>query len=503
MQNPSGPPSAPLTFRLKPLSLTGITPSFGPVGTAVTITGDGLDLLPAVLFAKQGGGTLQATLLSSAATSLQVSVPTSAATGPIRLFSGGLSLTGPVFTVTTSRSFELNGGPTAGVLFPGEKVNYGIRATSTDGFAGLVALQVNGLPSGLTFRFDPPQISAGQTTNLTVSAPLGQPTGTAPFTVTGTGSIEGQTLTRTLNLSVNVRPVSTSFIGRVAAAEAFERPLAGVTVRFLGKNEQGATNGCSFPAVATDQGGNFAFIDLPAACTGPQLVGFDGVTGSGHLYTPVNLRFDIQSGVVNRTPGIIHLTSISDAETKLIRQNWNSDQIFTFQSIPGLKLQVYAGTTFTNPDGSTPDPFPLRGLRIPIDRPPGDKAFPPGMIMPFLVSFQPEGATASQPVAVDYPNTVGASSGSVVGLQTLDPRVGMMVAYGTGTISPDGLSIVADPNPATPGKRFGLTHFDWHGFITLIVDAVIRAIFGHERGAAMTGGMCRVSWLRLSDKEFR
>ncbi len=487
VQNPGGSTSTPLSFKVKTLSLSGIQPTSGPVGTAVTITGDGLDLLPTVLFSKQGGGNLQAALLSSAPTTLQVSVPTGAATGSVRLVSGGLTLTGPVFTVIPSRTFDLAGGPTAGVVFPGSSVNYGITATSTNGFASLVSLQVNGLPSGVTFKLDPPQISAGQTSNLTVSAPAGQPTGLTSFSVTGTGSNEGQTLNRTLALSINVRPVTTSFMGRVAAAEAFEHPLVGVTVQFLGKNEQGAPNGCSMPPLLTDAGGNFAFVDVPSACTGPQLVGFDGVTESGELYTPVNLRFDIQAGVINHTPGLIHLTAIYDAETVLVRQNWSSDQIFTFQTIPGLKLQVYAGTIFTNPDGSTPDPFPLSALRIPIDRPPGDKTFPVGQIMPFLLSLQPEGSSASQPVAVDYPNTVDGPPGSVVTLLTLDPRVGMMVSYGTGTISADGLSIIADPNPTTPGRRYGLTHFDWHGPITPDVPAAGRGPTGHENGAVLTG----------------
>ncbi len=487
VENPGGPTSSPLSFKTKLLSFTGINPSAGPVGTAVTVTGEGLDLLPAVLFAKQGGGALQATFLSTAATSLQVSVPTGTITGPVQLVSGGTTLTGPIFSVTPSRTFDLVGGPAAGVVFPGWSVNYGIRATSPGGFASLIALQVNGLPGGITFKLDPPQIAAGRTANLTLSAPVGQPPGLIPFNVTGTASIEGQTLTRTLSLSMDVRPVSTSFIGRVAAAEAFQRPLAGVTVRFLGKNEQGIPNSCSMAPIHTDAGGNFAFVDIPAACTGPQLVGFDGNTYSGHLYTPVNLRFDIEPGAINHTPGLIHLTAIYDAETMLVRQNWGSDQIFTFQTIPGLKLQVYAGTIFTNPDGSTPDPFPLSGLRIPIDRSPGDKVIPVGQIMPFLVSLQPEGSFSSQAVAVDYPNTVGGPPGSAVTLLTLDPRVGGMVSYGTGTISADGRSIVADPNPATPGKRYGITHFDWHGPLTPNVPDTGRATTGAENGAVVTG----------------
>jgi RHS repeat-associated protein len=489
VKNPGGATSAPLDFRVKSLSLTGINPSSGPVGTAVTLTGDGLDLPPAVLFAKQGGGTLLATLLASSATSLRVSVPTGAASGPVILASGGISLTGPVFTVSTSRTFDLQGGPASAVLFPGATANYGIGATSADGFAGLVVLQVNGLPSGITFKLDPPQISAGQTANLTLSAPAGQALGARPFSVTGTAASEGQTLSRTVGLSVDVRPVSTSFIGRVVAAEAFEHPLSGVTVRFFGESQEGTPNGCPLSPIRTDAGGNFAFVDLPAACTGPQLVGFDGITESGELYTPVNLLFDLQAGFVNQPPVLVHLIPINEAETVLVRQNWGSDQIFTFRTIPGLKLQVYAGTIFSKPDGSTPDPFLLTGLRVPIDRLPDQMNLPVGQIMPFLVSLQPEGSRSSQAVAVDYPNTAGGQPGTAVSLLTLDPRVGAMVLYGTGTISANGLSVVADANPATPGKRYGISHFDWHGPQTPNPPFTARAPLGGE-GCAVLKGDC-------------
>ncbi len=45
-------------------------------------------------------------------------------------------------------------------------------------------------------------------------------------------------------------------------------------------------------------------------------------------------------------------------------------------------------------------------------------------------------------------------------LLTLDPTRGKMVPYGTGTVSADGTQIVPDPNPASPGHRFGIVHFD-------------------------------------------
>ena len=83
---------------------------------------------------------------------------------------------------------------------------------------------------------------------------------------------------------------------------------------------------------------------------------------------------------------------------------------------------------------------------------------------PFIVAFQPANATAYQPVAVAFPNLLNTPPGTAaITLMTLDPTQGVMVNYGTGTVSPDGLQIIPDLNPATPGKRFGLVHFDWHG----------------------------------------
>ncbi|MGO9272426.1 MAG: RHS repeat-associated core domain-containing protein [Terriglobia bacterium] len=48
-------------------------------------------------------------------------------------------------------------------------------------------------------------------------------------------------------------------------------------------------------------------------------------------------------------------------------------------------------------------------------------------------------------------------------LMTLDPTRGFMVPYGTGTVSGDGMRIIADADPAHPGHAYGLVHFDWHG----------------------------------------
>src|SRR6185503_4831191 len=48
-------------------------------------------------------------------------------------------------------------------------------------------------------------------------------------------------------------------------------------------------------------------------------------------------------------------------------------------------------------------------------------------------------------------------------LDTLDPVAGMLIKYGTGTVAGDGSQIIPDLDPAHPGHRFGIQHFDWHG----------------------------------------
>ena len=171
-------------------------------------------------------------------------------------------------------------------------------------------------------------------------------------------------------------------------------------------------------------------------------------------------------------PVLIHLPRIDNGETVKINQNSSTDQVFTFQSIPGLVVTVYAGTKFTLDDGSQPDPFPLVAVEIPLDRLP-EKMATTGMINPFIVAFQPANAVASQPVAVNFPNPLSLAPGTNATLMTLDPTMGYMVPYGSGVVSNDGTRFIADPpDPAHPGHAYGLLHFDWHGPATQPTPAV-------------------------------
>ena len=446
-------------------SITSFTPTSGTIGTQVTITGVNLAPAPLVTLAQQGGGSIGASVVSSSLTSITFIVPAGAATGPISVAVGAQSTTSTnSFTVVASSSFTVNAAPNTVTVIQGQSAALSVALSSTNGFGQLAALGVSGLPTGITATFSPTQITAGQTSILTVTAPSGQPTGSSTLTVMATATVQGILQTPTAPpVTLNVQGVSTSFLGRTVVDDNRETPIADVTIKFLGVDDKSNATGCAGQTVS-DAGGNFLFSSLPAACTGPQLISYDGSTATAPpgKYAGVNLSYTLTSGQVTTSPVLIHLPRIDNAETVNIQQNAPVDQVFTFQTIPSLRVTVYAGTTFSLDDGTQPNPFPLIAISIPTDRLP-DMMPTSGMLTPFIVAFQPANAVASQPVAVNFPNPLNSPPGTAADFMTLDPTHGYMVPFGTGTVSPDGTQFIADQDTAHPGHRYGLVHFDWHG----------------------------------------
>ncbi len=448
--------------------IAGFAPASGPVGTVVAVSGTNL-AAPAgsatqVLLAQQGGSSILAPVSAITSTSLSFVIPAGAATGPFSVSSAGQSATSSTaLTVTTSSTYTLAVTPGTGTLLQGQSTSLAVTISSSNNFAGVASLSVSGVPSGVSASFQPASLAVGQTALLTLTAPSGQAVGTANLTLTAAATIDGLPFSQTAGAQLNIKPTTTTFLGRTVVDDAAQEPIAGVTVSFTGKDMNGNTTGCSGSTV-TDGGGNFVLSNLPAACTGPQLISYNGMTATAPAgqYAGVNLSYTLVSGQVVASPVLVHLPRIDNAETVMVAQNASTDQIFYFHTIPGVKVTVYAGTTLSLDDGSQPNPFPLVAISIPLDRLP-EKMATTGMLMPFIVAFQPANAVASQPVAVNFPNSLGIAPNSSVMFVTLDPTHGYMVPYGTGTVSNDGTEFIADPDPNHPGHAYGLVHFDWHG----------------------------------------
>jgi RHS repeat-associated protein len=448
--------------------VTDFNPKSGPIGTSVIITGINFGTSPGVSLPQQGGGTIAQPVTSSASGSITFVVADGTATGAITVNnSGAAGSSGSSFSVSPSTTFSLSASPGTANLIQGQSVTYALTLSSSNGFTQLASLNVSGAPAGVTASLSPSSITAGQTAVLTLRAPVGQPIASSNLSITASATVEGIPLTQPATVSVAVVAPTTSFIGRAVVSNSVETPLAGVTVSTMGLDGSGNTTGCLGHVTVSDAGGNFALTNLPSSCIGPQLISFNGttVTSPAGTYAGVNLVFTLVLGQVVVSPVLVHMPRIDNVETFLVQQNFATDQTYKFNSIAGLQLTVYAGTTFTESDGSQPNPFPLAAIQVPVDRLPDQMPLTNSMVSAFIVAFQPANTTASQAVAVWFPNTLSTAPGTNMPLMTLDPTRGRMVAYGTGTVSNDATTIVPDVDPSTGSllHRFGIVHFDWHG----------------------------------------
>jgi RHS repeat-associated protein len=457
-----------VTFVTGP-SITSFGPASAPIGSQVTVAGTNFTTngaTPQVTLSAAGGGTIPAPISSFNGTSLSFVVPTCAATGVITITVNGQSATSATpLTIAAASTFALSVSPGSATLLPGETVALQVSLSSSNGFTQLANLSVSGLPSGVTGTFQPQQITAGGFSTLTLSAPSGQSATSATITVSASATVQGIAETQTATAGVSVQPAgNVAFQGQVAVTNpSVDVPLVGLTVRFTGLNYQGASTGCT-ASTTTDSGGNFVFASLPSACGGAQIVQYDPSTVSSPpgAYSGVNLSYVLTSGQVT-TPGIVvHLPQVNNAETVQVFQNWSADQTFTFKSIPNLTITVYAGTTLTLSNGTQPNPFPLSVVEIPYEKLPEQMQPNPTQDPVFAMSIEPFNSSSSQPVAVSFPNRSNLAPGTNMPLSSLNPVLGMMVNYGTGTVSANGAQVIPDPDPANPGHLYGISHFDWH-----------------------------------------
>ncbi len=466
----SAPDTVLITTASAP-AITSFSPANGPVSTLITILGENFkptaNTLPIVTLNAKTGGTINAPVTSFDNTSINFTVPAGSATGPITVEVSGQAVTSTEsFTLVASKNFTLTTANTSAKVIRGYSAVFSLSLSTTTRFNQLANLTVTGLPAGMQASFKPEAITSGQQTVLSITAAQDQPIDTSTITVTAQADVEGINVSDSVDLQFTVEAVTTSFMGRTVIDNNSQTALGGITVTFIGKDAQGNDTGCTASTVS-DAAGNFVFTNLPVECQGIQLIRYDGLTASNTgNYAGVDLQYTIVANQVTQSPVLVHLPRIDNAETVQVIQNHTEDQEFVFNTIPYLEVTVYAGTTLTLPDGTQPDPFPLIAIDIAIDRLPEEMPPSSTEFIPFIVAFQPANSKASQPVAVTFPNTTDVAPGTRVTLSTLDPTKGVMVPYGTGLVSPSGAKIIPDFDPAFPGRRFGLVHFDWHGPIT-------------------------------------
>jgi YD repeat-containing protein len=443
-----------VTVRAPVPTISNFTPSSGKVGTTVVLSGTGFRPTPSantVRFTGPNSTWVAATVSAATSTSLTVTVPIGAVTGPLQVTtSGGTVTSSGYFIVLPTQDFTLVVEPSTATAIAGTSVNLKVSTATTGGYTGLTTLSTGSLPTGVTATFSPPTLGPNASGLLTLTTSGSTPS-SASIEVRGIATIEGVTVTRTGTTLLNVQGAGQTVLAGQVRDEN-DKPLAGVSIKLGGITP--TTLG------TTDAAGNF-LVNLSVA--GSQVFLIDGSTAStsGLSYPTIPVTLNIQAGVVNSLGFIPHLHSQPTA--KLIPITPGQDTVLTDPDLPGFKMTIPAGVSIIGWDGQANTQVSVKA--IPIDRSPIPPP-PPGQSSRVVYLFyfgKVGGGLPTGNIPVDTPNDVDGLPGEKVDLYYFNEAPdgtapNQWEKYGTGTVSTDGTRIITDINPAT-GQPYGIPRF--------------------------------------------
>ena len=349
------------------LSVTGFSPSSGPAGTSVTITGTGFTGATAVTFNGTG-----ATFTFNSDTQITATVPSGATTGPISVTAAGTAPSASNFTVIPSpaiTSFNPTSGP----------VGTSVTITGT-AFTGVTAVTFNGVGATFTFNSDT-QITAAvpsgaSTGPVAVTTPGGTSQSSTSFTVIPAPTITGFT-PASGGVGASVTITGTAFTG--ASLVSFNNTSASFTVnsdiQITATVPSGATSGLisvTTPGGTATSSSSFTVVaNLP-----PTITGFSPSSG-----------------------GIGTSVAISGANLKTATQVTFNGTNATFK-LSGMKLIA------TVPAGATSGPISVTT--------PGGVANSPGVFTvvqaPTVTGFTPASGPVGTPVTITGTNFTNVTS---------------------------------------------------------------------------------------------
>ncbi|WP_018974452.1 IPT/TIG domain-containing protein [Rudaea cellulosilytica] len=439
-------------------AITGISPSSGLVGAAVTITGTNFNSTPANNTVKFNGTV--ATVTAATTTSLTATVPTGATTGAVSVTVNGLTATGPTFTVklpaptissftpTSASRFSTmviggtNFSPTAGnnqVYFADSSGNPTIVATvnsattnsltvtvPSNAFTGYVLVAVTGAVASVTSNF--PFIVTVPTPTITGFSPQIGPVGTS-VTITGT-NFDGTTLANN----------GVTFNGTSAAVTTATSSSLTVTV------PSGATSGKIAVTVSSSQSGiasqmatsssDYTVGNPPIAITG-----FSPQSGPyGTLVTVSGISFGNSQGIGNlRLNGlIIPPTTWSDTAVTFTVPGGTTDGPITVVNGAAQGATTTTPFTITNPTPSITGFTPTYGI-------PGDTITISGS------NFSPNGAGNIVKFNGVTASVVSANSTSINALVPSGATNGTLSVTVNGKTGTSGTPFTVIPVPAITG----------------------------------------------------
>jgi RHS repeat-associated protein len=450
------PASRTFTVRLGP-TITGVDPISGPIGTFVTITGTNFE--PGTTTVNFNGTA--AVLRTVTPTQITTTVPPAATTGTLIVGTSHGAPAVAAFTVTLTGKFDLSATPATVRAIAGDQAAVRIAATGSGAFTNLITLSVNAPPRDIVPVFDSTFLAPGGSTTLTFRVPTSVLPGQHSLAIIGAATIDGQTVTHTAYVLLEVLPEATTAVtGRIMTAETIPQPIPGVSVAL----------GSAF--VLTEAAGNFILLAPPA---GPNMLFVDGRTAStpSAQFPIVEVQIDVAASGVTRVPFTIYLPILDTAnaiDLPLDASGFTTHEVkATTPAIPGLVVTVPLGTRIIGPDGN-----PVAQLVItpvPVDRSP--MPFPPGVSPRVLFAINPGGSVPSQPLPITFPNTGAATPGASADLHYFDLAIGTWSIWGQGTVTADGTQIASVPGA-------GLPRLAWHFAFTVSLSDQVRS--RHAKG---------------------
>ncbi|HEY9286291.1 MAG TPA: RHS repeat-associated core domain-containing protein, partial [Pyrinomonadaceae bacterium] len=392
-----------------------------------------------------GGVRLPALVSFASETEVRVTVPNGAATGVIRLTNAwGAASTAEPFTVEAQQDFQITVAPATASAVQRASATYVVSLTSAQpSFTQLARLTASGLPEGVRVAFDPPQLTAGASSTLTLNlSDVNLPAGSYPFTIKAAADVEGRETVRAASATLNVLPAGrTTLSGRVLNTDS--EPIIGAIVSLDGKT------------ATTDASGSFLLSDITAGQNRP--VTIDGRTASSpnRSYPLITEPANVVAGQANVVPFIFYLPPIDvQFEVELVP---GQNTVAGNPRVPGLQMIVPAGANLRNRDGSPVARISITPLAI--DRTP--TPLPTNVSTNVVYTSQPGGALTDIAIPVVYPNLAGANPGTRIELYAFNHDTVDWYRYGFGRVTADGRSIAPEIDPAT-GRSYGLIDFSWH-----------------------------------------
>jgi hypothetical protein len=141
----------------------------------------------------------------------------------------------PTLVVSASPGFSISPSPSSETTAVGGSATYTVTTTATNGFDGVIDLNVTGLPVNVSGGFSPETITGSGSSTLTINSTGNTPPGTYALTITATSGSLTETTTATLivtgaNFTLSATPEFVSIApGGSAAYSVTATALSGFT----------------------------------------------------------------------------------------------------------------------------------------------------------------------------------------------------------------------------------------------------------------------------------